>query len=576
MNYVSILLFLLVAMDKQSSVVCDPHIPQGAFVLKIFVGKTFLTSKALKDIVRAYIQREGNWEFDPTSLAGIGGCVRIGKSPKSPFAFFNFQCEDSLEKGSEMLQHIVIRGIKWKRVELEEKDFEFFDRGLTMCRKRTHDKDEASLHNAGVDPWKYISYPEQIEKKKDHCISILREIGNGVNKQLNTASSMYCDFQEVIPSVKINGYRNRVDLCVGCRKSGEESTSKPYLGFNAGSFKEGFVHILPFESCMITPHIVIELANIIQDWIQAWWQMFPEDLCSYDKETHNGFWRRVSMRITSHGAFMVIMQTRSKQWFSCNLKKCSASHFNDLQKNFVDSFHPYCASIQWQEFDGCSNAAPHDLPFTVLSGRESLVDYVCGLPFHISAGSFFQVNTPSMEKLIERVKSFQCFNSKTILLDICCGTGLIGLCLHSSVAHVIGIEVVRKSIEDAERNAHLMGVENVDYICAKVEESCSKIEECIRNVVKNSGINMTIVAAIDPPRCGLHKNIIQWLRRSSHIKSLIYVSCNQRALVADCVHLSKSPTIAYPGKPFTGVTSFAVDFFPHTAHVEQVVLLHRA
>jgi len=198
------------------------------------------------------------------------------------------------------------------------------------------------------------------------------------------------------------------------------------------------------------------------------------------------------------------------------------------------------------------------------------------LYFTISPNSFFQVNTPGAELLLRNVSNAAELSSDTILLDLCCGTGFIGLCLSRFVDYVIGVEMVAAAVEDAKRNAVAQGSINVEFICGKLEDVTDRIQASItRRKQSLGGGPRRVVAIVDPARGGLHNKVIKWLRSMVDIKHLVYVSCDQRALVNDVVGLMKPKTTSYLNDPFVPVSSFAVDLFPSTPHVELVLVMKR-
>ena len=585
------------ALEKTDQVYSSQH---ADFLLKIYVGNYFLTSRAIKSIIQEEIGKLADFTIDPLAQANLPDCTRIGKSPTSSFVYFSFSSLSGLEKSTAFLTKIIRRGVTWKKSNLREQDIDFFIRHSPGDRKRQDSSPPRNREQEvfGVDPWSNIPYEDQLTRKKDHCIDVLKSINRDLSDSTHAElGSTFCTFDGILPSVVIEGYRNRVDFCVGLHDGvkDKEKSEKPYLGFNSGSFKDGFRGVTSRLHCKTTPIEVSKLADSVEQWIQKWWVKFPDLLDCHNKDNHEGFWRRVSVRITIKKEIMIIMQTMSSHWLIskqnktklaeeknvCNIP-CDLFHF--LQEEFVKDLGEKCSSIQWQEFDGRSNAAPFDLSHTLLHGTASLTDYVCKKPFKISANSFFQVNTPSMERMIDRIRSLDFITNDSILLDVCCGTGLIGLCLQDIVNHVVGIEVVPSAVEDAQNNAERIEAKNTDYLCGKAEESCMRIENIIRKLLARQKsipgnaqrtVVPSIVAIVDPPRNGLHKNVIKWIRRSTYIKHLVYISCDQRALERDGVHLAKVPSIGYPGSPFYGVGSFAVDFFPHTPHVEQVLIMKR-
>jgi len=154
------------------------------------------------------------------------------------------------------------------------------------------------------------------------------------------------------------------------------------------------------------------------------------------------------------------------------------------------------------------------------------------------------------------------------VLDICCGTGTIGLTMAKSVWKVIGIEMVEDATRDAQFNAELNGVSNCEFIAGKAED-------VLHTTIKNIKTTSQIIGIVDPPRSGLHPDTIRAIRSCTLLDTLIYFSCNQNALENDAAALCRSASKNQPTEPFIPVKAVAVDLFPHTNHVELIMLFKR-
>jgi len=156
------------------------------------------------------------------------------------------------------------------------------------------------------------------------------------------------------------------------------------------------------------------------------------------------------------------------------------------------------------QLDAKSSVGFHEGPCDLLLGERFIEETLLGKRFRISPTSFFQTNTRAAEVLYTAIGDC-CTegDSETILLDLCCGTGTIGLTLASRVKKVIGVEMVEEAIADAKLNAALNGIQNVEY-------HCSKVEDVIDEIIKSAG-SSPIVAVVDPPRNGLRKSTPSWL-----------------------------------------------------------------
>lgn len=183
----------------------------------------------------------------------------------------------------------------------------------------------------------------------------------------------------------------------------------------------------------------------------------------------------------------------------------------------------------------------------------SITEHVFDLAFEIQPKSFFQVNTLTAEKLYQTAIDF-IHHKNGILLDLYAGTGTIGMLLSRFFDQVYSVELVASASEDGQKNATKNGVQNMQFINAKVEDFAQK------NKVAD-----TIV--VDPPRDGLHPSAIPNII-SFGAKEIVYVSCNPATLVRDVA------LILEDGR-YRVSDVRAVDMFPHTHHIETVLRLEK-
>lgn len=144
----------------------------------------------------------------------------------------------------------------------------------------------------------------------------------------------------------------------------------------------------------------------------------------------------------------------------------------------------------FQQYDGVSNAAPDTCPLEKIYGTSQYVnEKIFGLTFRVSHNAFFQVNIPGVHKLYGIAADWAQCSNKTTLLDVCCGTGTIGLTMADKVHKVVGLEMVASAIDDAKDNANLNGIKNAHYIVGKAEDT-------INSALRNHAISNDIVAIV--------------------------------------------------------------------------------
>ena len=177
------------------------------------------------------------------------------------------------------------------------------------------------------------------------------------------------------------------------------------------------------------------------------------------------------------------------------------------------------------------------------------------LDFEISPLSFYQVNPVQTEKLYKKVSDYAALTGTETVFDLYCGVGTIGLTLAKNAKRVIGIESVKASVLDANRNATINGIVNAEYIHGKAEDKLPKLLD--------QGVQADLVI-LDPPRAGCDPALLEVVAAAGPTR-IVYVSCDPATLARDIKILTQ--------QGYRFVEAQPVDMFPHTAHVETVVLI---
>lgn len=190
-------------------------------------------------------------------------------------------------------------------------------------------------------------------------------------------------------------------------------------------------------------------------------------------------------------------------------------------------------------------------------GSPVITDYIDGIKFEISADSFFQVNPAMVGRLYRTAVEYAGIDSETNVMDIYCGIGTISLCAAKKAKRVTGIEFVGQAVENAKKNALENGIRNAEFYAGKAEDI---VPELIRNGERPDAV------ILDPPRKGSDKATIDAVA-SAEPERIVYVSCDPATLARDVRYLY--------GHGYVPVKAQGFDMFPHTAHVETIVLLQR-
>ena len=561
----------------------------NANLVKFMTHDNYSTAAQVKKTVGKCVPpAPGAAEGTPEAIsAALKGLVRAGKNPKKPTIFFAFETAADRDAAVALIVGTVkTRGKPWSVEEVTERDMDLTHKAGK--KERSGAKVEGVEEGPGVAPWMNIPYGDQLRRKSAHCVGILKTI----NKQscirdgsLRTGAML----SEVVQSPQRVAYRNNVLFTCGLDESGV-----PCVGFQAGQSVAGKANVLPADG-VPTAH---PLALAVRDTFMA--EVFApnaEALPMYRKAEQTGFWRKLHVRHNKEAEVMLdievnptgvtddamaaIKQTLAT-WaagFAASVPAAEWELADDTAADLTGAVSMQgelppatvtskFVSLQWHSYTGMSTA-PTDTPRETIFGGDALTQTLFGLKFDISPGAFFQVNRLGCERLLSKVADeAQLDSSKTILLDLCCGTGTIGLCLSSRVQKVIGVEMVAAAIDNAKVNAERNGVTNAEFVCGRVEHA-------LRDVLTQLPKEADVVAILDPPRCGVHADVLRWLRNCRTVRRIVYISCDQRALETDCAPLCKASSRQHHELPFRVCGSFGVDLFPQTPHVEMVVTLRR-
>ena len=309
---------------------------------------------------------------------------------------------------------------------------------------------------------------------------------------------------------------------------------------------------------------------------------------------------------------MVVVQINPGKEFEAAKMEKALKGIRDAMETAASAFEPepFLITVQLRQHNELvSNMAAADAHTSelVVGDRNTannkpmvICEHMCGLKFSLSHSAFFQVNTAAAELLYALAGEWASPNGKSLLLDVCCGTGTIGLTLANSVGKVVGLDIVEDAIRDAEKNSKLNDRTNCEWIAGKAEDTLDvvlkKYGEDVKTVAGNTNeeegskdeheeerqqqqqkrefLYDDVVAIVDPPRCGLHKKVLNALRMETRLRKIVYVSCNPDSMAQNCVELCALRT-KNMGPPFRPRKAAAVDLFPHTAHCEAVLVLER-
>lgn len=308
----------------------------------------------------------------------------------------------------------------------------------------------------------------------------------------------------------------------------------------SGIFQSGSGKIVPCESCMLEDVQADKIILTIKKLMQSF-KLFP-----YNPNTDKGLIRHVMIRKGFHSGEYLVCIITSKSAFPS-------------KKNFVAALLKEQPCITTIIQNVCQNPRPLTMGEQefVLYGKGYIEDTLCGKRFKISARSFYQVNPVQTEILYRTAMEFAGLTKKDRVLDCYCGTGTIGIIASDFCKEVLGVELNESAAADAEKNAADNGCTNIRFI----NGDSGRFMEHMAHTGEKADVVFT-----DPPRTGSDRRFLESLARLGP-KRVVYISCGIESLERDLLLLKK---LGYGVKKIQ-----PVDMFPHTKHVECVVLLLR-
>jgi len=361
-------------------------------------------------------------------------------------------------------------------------------------------------------------YEETIKIKEDKIKAILEE--NKIE---------YDVFNEIIASPEFYGYRNKMEYTFG----NEIKDGPLTLGMKGRKRKYDVFYT---KDCKI----VSDDFNKIVEYTCEFFRKLNISFRNYRRG--DGYLRHLSVRRgINTGEILINIGTHKTNEYDEIIREWSQGIMKlEVSEKIVSVLH--------SKTDSKSNVMKAD-ELTVLYGNEYFNDKIFDLSFKISPFSFFQTNTKGAELLYKKVLDY--LDEGNVAYDLFSGTGTIGLLMSRKVKKVYSVEIVEEAVKAAEFNAAQNSVQNIEFICGDVKDELPKINENPDFVV------------FDPPRAGLHKNIIKFLKEQKY-ENIIYVSCNPVSFAENMKELSDT----YRLKEIT-----PVDMFPFNDHTETVAYL---
>ncbi|MGV8137532.1 MAG: 23S rRNA (uracil(1939)-C(5))-methyltransferase RlmD [Mangrovibacterium sp.] len=382
--------------------------------------------------------------------------------------------------------------------------------------------------------WQYLSYEKQLFYKQKQVSDQLRRIG-------------HLQLPEIMPimgSEKNTFYRNKLEFSFSNARwlSTEEIHEEKQiqqsnaLGFHIPGL---FDKIIDIKKCWLQPDPSNAVRNFVRDYA------LKENLDFFDIRRQKGFLRNMIVRTASSGENMLILS-----FFYEDQEKREA-----LLQAVTEQF-PEFRSVMFV-INSKANDTIADQDIRTFKGRDHIFEEMEGLRFKIGPKSFYQTNSEQALKLYQVVRQFAGLTGIENVYDLYTGTGTIANFVASGAVKVIGIDYVSEAIEDAKVNARLNQIGHTQFFAGDMKNVLTE------SFIREHGKPDVIIT--DPPRAGMHEDVIRIILAALPEK-IVYVSCNPATQARD---------LSLMNERYAVVKIQPVDMFPHTHHVENVVLLIR-
>nr|WP_321222662.1 23S rRNA (uracil(1939)-C(5))-methyltransferase RlmD [uncultured Psychroserpens sp.] len=403
----------------------------------------------------------------------------------------------------------------------------------TLSNKRTTPQCE-HFGVCGGCKWQDMDYKYQLEYKQKEVTNNLVRLG-------------HLELPEVTPilgSAEQYFYRNKMEfsfsdsrwLTIEEVQSNEDLGDRNALGFHIPGMWD---KILDINKCWLQEDPSNAIRNAVKDFA------IENDLEFFNTRNQTGLLRTMMIRTSTTGDLMVMIQ-----FFKEDKEK------RELLLDFLAGTFPQITSLQYV-INGKANDTIYDQNVICYKGEDHIFEEMEGLRFKINAKSFYQTNSHQAYELYKITRDFANLKGDELVYDLYTGTGTIAQFVAKRAKHVIGVEAVPDAIIAAKENALLNGIDNADFFVGDMKNVFNA------EFIKQNGHPDVIIT--DPPRDGMHKDVVNQILNIAPEK-IVYVSCNSATQARD---------LALMKEVYKITKTQAVDMFPQTHHVENVVLLEK-
>ena len=403
--------------------------------------------------------------------------------------------------------------------------------------KRSENRVEPVCEHFGICggcKWQMLPYQDQIKFKQQQVVDNLVRLGKVELPEISP----------ILGSAKTEFYRNKLEFTFSNKmwltqeqvNSGEEFDNMNAVGFHIPGM---FDKVLDVHKCWLQDDISNQVRNFIRDYCHK------KDYTFFDLRNRGGLMRTLVVRTSSIGQLMLIVV------FYDDDKEQRDDLMAAIEKQF-----PQITSLLYV-INQKANDTIADQEILVWSGEDHIFEEMEGLRFKIGPKSFYQTNSEQAHELYKVARDYAGLTGNELVYDLYTGTGTIANFVAQQAKKVIGIEYVEDAIIDARINSELNGIENTLFFAGDMKDILTQ------EFINIHGKPEVIIT--DPPRAGMHADVVDTILFANP-QRIVYVSCNSATQARDLSLLDEHYKV---------VKVQPVDMFPHTHHVENVVLLEK-
>lgn len=422
-------------------------------------------------------------------------------------------------------------------LQVTKKRKKYQEARIVKIHEKSADRVEAFCEYFGICggcKWQFLPYEKQLFYKQQQVEDQLKRLGKVELPELSP----------ILGSAKNTFYRNKLEFSFSNKRwltldemdEEHEPATMNALGFHIPRM---FDKIIDVEKCWLQP----DPSNAIRNFVRSY--ALKHELEFFDIRSQEGFLRNMIVRTASTGENMMILA-----FYKEDVEKREA-----LLNAIVEEF-PELTSLMYV-INSKGNDTITDQDVIAFNGPDHIFEEMEGLRFKIGPKSFYQTNSEQAYELYKVAREFASLSGNEVVYDLYTGTGTIANFVARQAQKVVGIEYIPEAIEDARINSSINGIENTSFYAGDMKAVLND------DFIAENGTPDVIIT--DPPRAGMHEDVVKTILQVAPEK-VVYVSCNPASQARDLALMDEQYKVA---------KIQPVDMFPHTHHVENVVLLEK-